>query len=63
MVGRLASGRPHRHFKKIISEFPNFLLTTGPNQHYSDPVPPHLEGRFAIVTDVGGGMRWTRMRL
>jgi hypothetical protein len=23
-------------------------------------VPPPLEGRFAIVTDVGGGMRWTR---
>jgi hypothetical protein len=21
-----------------------------------------LEGRFAIVTDVGNGMRWTRMR-
>jgi hypothetical protein len=26
------------------------------------PVPSRLliEGRFAIVTDVGGGMRWTR---
>jgi hypothetical protein len=23
-------------------------------------IPPHREGRFAIVTDVGGGMRWTR---
>jgi hypothetical protein len=29
----------------------------------SFPVPPLLEGRFAIVTDVGGGMRWTRMAL
>jgi hypothetical protein len=26
-------------------------------------VPPPLEGRFAIVTDVGGGMRWTLMAL
>ena len=26
-----------------------------------DPVPK--EGRFAIVTDVGGGMRWTRAAL
>jgi hypothetical protein len=25
-------------------------------------VPPPLEGRFAIVTDVGGGMRWTLWR-
>jgi hypothetical protein len=23
-------------------------------------VPLHQEGRFAIVTDVGGGMRWTQ---
>jgi hypothetical protein len=26
-------------------------------------VPPPLEGRFAIVTDVGGGMRWTQALL
>jgi len=25
-------------------------------------VPPDKEGRFAIVTDVGNGMRWTRQR-
>jgi len=24
------------------------------------PIPPPLEGRIAIVTDVGSGMRWTR---
>jgi hypothetical protein len=24
---------------------------------------PHNEGRFAIVTDVGRGMRWTRLHL
>jgi hypothetical protein len=26
-------------------------------------IPSHTEGRFAIVTDVGHGMRWTRMVL
>jgi hypothetical protein len=25
-------------------------------------IPSHSEGRFAIVTDVGCGMRWTRQR-
>src|SRR3954453_2126734 len=25
-------------------------------------IPSHTEGRFAIVTDVGHGMRWTRQR-
>jgi hypothetical protein len=25
-------------------------------------IPPHTEGRFAIVTDVGCGMRWTLWR-
>ncbi len=25
-------------------------------------IPSHTEGRFAIVTDVGYGMRWTRQR-
>jgi len=24
-------------------------------------IPAHTEGRFAIVTDVGQGMRWTRV--
>jgi hypothetical protein len=26
------------------------------------PSRPHQEGRFAIVTNVGSGMRWTRWR-
>jgi hypothetical protein len=26
-------------------------------------IPSHTEGRFAIVTDVGGGMRWTQAAL
>jgi hypothetical protein len=29
----------------------------------SPAIPSHTEGRFAIVTDVGSGMRWTRMAL
>jgi hypothetical protein len=32
-----------------------------PNHLYIPRIPPPFEGRFAIVTDVGGGMRWTRM--
>jgi hypothetical protein len=28
---------------------------------YSPAVPPPQEGRIAIVTDVGSGMRWTLM--
>jgi hypothetical protein len=43
-------------FKKI-SDFPKFLLPPDPNQLYMPAVPPPLEGRFAIVTDVGCGMR------
>jgi len=35
-------------------------LTPHPNHFYRYVVPSHSEGRFAIVTDVGGGMRWTR---
>ena len=31
-----------------------------PNQNYKRAIPSHTEGRFAIVTDVGHGMRWTR---
>jgi hypothetical protein len=28
--------------------------------HISVAIPAQTEGRFAIVTDVGQGMRWTR---
>src|ERR1700737_1621426 len=43
-----------------ISDFQKFRLTAGANQQYSNPVPLPFEGRFAIVTDVGCGMRWTQ---
>jgi hypothetical protein len=32
-----------------------------PNQIYKRTVPARIEGRIAIVTDVGHGMRWTQM--
>jgi len=38
-------------------------FTFDPNHFYIAPVPAHTEGRFAIVTDVGQEMRWTRVAL
>jgi hypothetical protein len=40
---------------------PALLLET-PNQNDHLRVPPPQEGRIAIVTDVGSGMRWTLWR-
>jgi hypothetical protein len=37
----------------------NILLSFSEIRDYSLPIPPPLEGRIAIVTDVGSGMRWT----
>jgi hypothetical protein len=37
-----------------------FAIT--PNHSYNSAIPHPLEGRIAIVTDVGRGMRWTRQR-
>jgi hypothetical protein len=37
-----------------------FLFAIDPNQNYKRAILSHTEGRFAIVTDVGHGMRWTR---
>jgi hypothetical protein len=39
-----------------------FRFAFAPNQTYSFPRPGPQEGRIAIVTDVGQGMRWTRQR-
>jgi hypothetical protein len=36
-----------------------FSFAPDPNQIYIPHRPVPLEGRFAIVTDVGRGMRWT----
>ena len=37
-----------------------FSFGRDPNHFITPAVPAHTEGRFAIVTDVGQGMRWTR---
>src|SRR6266849_616985 len=39
-----------------------FRFAFAPNQTYSLRCPGPQEGRIAIVTDVGQGMRWTRER-
>jgi hypothetical protein len=41
-------------FEKIFS------FSFDPNHLYISRIPAHTEGRFAIVTNVGQGMRWTR---
>jgi hypothetical protein len=38
------------------------VLPKTPNQPHIRSVLSPQEGRFAIVTDVGCGMRWTRRR-
>jgi hypothetical protein len=38
-----------------------FRFTSDPNQFYVPRHPGRHEGRFAIVTDVGLGMRWTQV--
>jgi hypothetical protein len=40
-----------------------FLFPPDPNHFYKPRRPGPLEGRFAIVTDVGLGMRWTQAAL
>src|ERR1700761_1652296 len=52
-----------------ISDFPAeppcekyFAFRFGRNSSRGIAVPASPEGRFAIVTDVGCGMRWTRSR-
>jgi hypothetical protein len=44
--------QPHlqKYFPSLLTQIKSISLA----------VPPHTEGRFAIVTDVGRGMRWTR---
>ena len=39
-----------------------FRFAITPNHPYKSAIPHPLEGRIAIVTDVGRGMRWTRQR-
>jgi hypothetical protein len=43
---------PQKYFASRITQIESIFI----------PIPSHSEGRFAIVTDVGCGMRWTRRR-
>ena len=62
--GPVAKSFPAKPMARLaISDFRKWRLRSNPNQLYVSTVPPPLEGRFAIVTDVGGGMRWTLMVL
>ena len=42
-----------KFFRSLLTQITHIFLA----------IPAHTEGRFAIVTDVGQGMRWTRVAL
>jgi hypothetical protein len=55
----------------LLKQFKLFLSVQSRLQKYSGSlltqitcymprIPSHTEGRFAVVTDVGRGMRWTQ---
>jgi hypothetical protein len=58
------------HLKLSNEINPMLSVQSSPKKHfhsrrtqitsYHPPSCPHSEGRFAIVTNVGHGMRWTR---
>ncbi len=52
-VARSAKSCPHLHTKR-------YLFFRNKNPCTVQAVPHSQEGRFAIVTNVGSGMRWTR---
>ena len=54
---------PDRHsVDSSVQPFPQKYFASSPGRNTFKPhaVPPSHEGRIAIVTDVGCGMRWTR---
>jgi hypothetical protein len=57
----------HRRYAQIArrANLPqaSALVARGRNTSPFLPSRAHLEGRIAIVTDVGCGMRWTRVAL
>jgi hypothetical protein len=44
--------------QSLIEKYSPF--TPDPNHIHIARIPAHTKGRFAIVTNVGQGMRWTR---
>jgi hypothetical protein len=59
--GQNTQGR-HARFARRANLPQAKLLPVAPNQWLFGVVPSPLKGRFAIVTSVGFGMRWTRWR-
>jgi hypothetical protein len=54
---------PDRHcVDSPVQPFPKKYSASSPGRNTFKPhaIPPSQEGRIAIVTDVGCGMRWTR---
>jgi hypothetical protein len=47
-------------FRAFKPNIENISLFQKKNLRYSALVPIPFEGRFAVVTNVGSGMRWTR---
>jgi hypothetical protein len=56
-VGQIASDIQNSEVKPKSK---NILLFRIHEQRYTSAIPARTEGRFAIVTNVGPGMRWTR---
>jgi hypothetical protein len=60
--GDLPVGRRLRFYVQLrLQKYFGSLLTQITST--SSAVPAHTKGRFAIVTNVGQGMRWTRLAL
>jgi hypothetical protein len=57
-TGKLPVGQIANHCPALSSEI--FPFPSDPNQPHIPGCPILSEGRFAIVTNVGDGMRWTR---
>src|ERR1700733_11823600 len=54
-----SSGKSPTHCPALLAKILPFSFH--PNHFHSLAIPAHTKGRFAIVTDVGLGMRWTRV--
>src|SRR6266567_4842019 len=52
--------RQSREYRVQPSRKKYFASRLGRNRFIDSVVPAHQEGRIAIVTDVGLGMRWTQ---
>jgi len=58
--GQIAHGRYAQIARRANLSQPVGVAVTPKSAADFAPSRPHQEGRFAIVTNVGSGMRWTR---